>query len=190
MIAPIPTARPFAPPIPSLPLARLALEDAHGPVILREVLIRHPHDVVRGGEQVDVPIESVQLGDVVVVRPGESIPVDGQIIQGNSAVDESMLSGEPLPVDKNPGDPVVGGTINGQGYIKFKATKVGKDTALAGAELIIEEIPVRIRCRDCQAEWRVETPVFRCRECDSGSVEIVSGRELDIRSIEIEENVI
>mgnify|MGYP001815986780 FL=1 len=74
--------------------------------------------------------------------------------------------------------------------LRFCFDVAGKDTALAGAELIIEEIPVRIRCRDCQAEWRVETPAFRCRECDSGSVEIVSGRELDIRSIEIEENVI
>ena len=73
--------------------------------------------------------------------------------------------------------------------LRFCFEVAGKDTALAGAELVIEEIPVRILCRECRAEWTVETPVFRCRKCDSGSVEIVSGRELDIRSIEIEENV-
>jgi len=87
--------------------------------------------VLREGVETEIPLTQVQVDDVVVVRPGESIPVDGQIIQGDSAVDESMLTGEPLPVDKNAGDPLVGGTINGHGYIKFKATKVGRDTALA-----------------------------------------------------------
>jgi Cu+-exporting ATPase len=95
--------------------------------------------VVRDGAETEIPLTRVQVGDVVVVRPGESIPVDGQIIQGNSAVDESMLSGEPLPVDKNPGDPVVGGTINGHGYLKFEATKVGKDTALARIIRLVQE---------------------------------------------------
>jgi Cu+-exporting ATPase len=87
--------------------------------------------VIQEGREMEIPLTRVQVDDVVVVRPGGSIPVDGQIIEGDSAVDESMLSGEPLPVDKKTGDPVVGGTINAHGYIKFKATRVGKDTALA-----------------------------------------------------------
>ena len=95
--------------------------------------------VIRDGAETEIPLTQVKVDDLVVVRPGESIPVDGQIIQGDSAVDESMLSGEPLPVDKKPGDPVVGGTINGHGFIKFKATKVGKDTALAGIIRLVQE---------------------------------------------------
>ena len=95
--------------------------------------------VIREGTETEIPLTQVQVDDVVVVRPGESIPVDGQIIQGDSAVDESMLSGEPLPVDKKPGDPVVGGAVNGHGYIKFKATKVGKDTALARIIRLVQE---------------------------------------------------
>jgi P-type Cu+ transporter len=87
--------------------------------------------VVRDGEGVDVPIEEVQVGDVVVVRPGERIPVDGVVVAGRSAVDESLLTGEPIPVEKGPGDEVVGGTINGQGSFRFEARKVGRDTALA-----------------------------------------------------------
>jgi len=95
--------------------------------------------VIKEGKEKEIPLTRVQVDDVVVVRPGDSIPVDGQIIQGDSAVDESMLSGEPLPVDKKAGDLVVGGTINGQGYIKFKATKVGKDTALARIIRLVQE---------------------------------------------------
>jgi P-type Cu+ transporter len=87
--------------------------------------------VVRDGDPVDVPIEEVEVGDVVVVRPGERIPVDGEVVTGRSAVDESLLTGEPLPVEKGPGDEVVGGTINGQGSFRFEARKVGRDTALA-----------------------------------------------------------
>jgi Cu+-exporting ATPase len=87
--------------------------------------------VVRGGETVDIDIEDVQVGDTVVVRPGERIPVDGRVVEGRSAVDESLLTGEPLPVEKTAGDEVVGGTINGQGGFRFEATKVGRDTALA-----------------------------------------------------------
>jgi P-type Cu+ transporter len=87
--------------------------------------------VVRDGDPVDVPIEEVEVGDVVVVRPGERIPVDGVVVTGRSAVDESLLTGEPLPVEKGPGDEVVGGTINGQGSFRFEARKVGRDTALA-----------------------------------------------------------
>ncbi len=87
--------------------------------------------VVRDGEAADVDIEDVVVGDVVVVRPGEKIPVDGRVVDGHSAVDESLLTGEPLPVEKTEGDEVVGGTINGQGSFRFEATKVGRDTALA-----------------------------------------------------------
>jgi P-type Cu+ transporter len=87
--------------------------------------------VVRGGQVEDVPIEDVEVGDVVVVRPGERLPVDGVVTEGRSAVDESLLTGEPIPVEKGPGDEVVGGTINGQGSFRFRARRVGRDTALA-----------------------------------------------------------
>ena len=86
--------------------------------------------VVRGGTEADLPVEEVVPGDVVVVRPGEKIPVDGTVTEGASAVDESMLTGESLPVDKSPGDEVFGATINRTGSFRFRATKVGKDTAL------------------------------------------------------------
>ncbi|SDD71140.1 heavy metal translocating P-type ATPase [Sporomusa acidovorans] len=95
--------------------------------------------VVRNGQEVDVPVESVLVEDIVVVRPGEKIPVDGVIVEGTSTVDESMLTGESLPVDKKVGDEVVGATINKLGTFKFKATKVGKDTALAQIVRIVEE---------------------------------------------------
>ncbi|WP_374972429.1 heavy metal translocating P-type ATPase [Spongiibacter marinus] len=87
--------------------------------------------VVRNGEEVDIAIEQVQLGDRVRVRPGEKISVDGIVLEGLTAVDESMLTGEPMPVEKAAGDEVVAGTINKSGSILFKATRVGKDTALA-----------------------------------------------------------
>ncbi|MGD2207448.1 MAG: heavy metal translocating P-type ATPase, partial [Anaerolineae bacterium] len=91
------------------------------------------------GQEMDVPIESVRLGDVVIVRPGERLPVDGVVIEGRSAVDESMLTGESLPVDKRPGSEVVGGTINKQGLLKFEATRVGAQTALAQIIRLVEE---------------------------------------------------
>ena len=87
--------------------------------------------VVRDGQEMDVPIEDVQRGDVIRVRPGEKIPVDGEVLEGQSSVDESMLTGEPMPVSKSPGDEVAAGTINKSGSLIFKATRVGKDTALA-----------------------------------------------------------
>ncbi|MDI3281624.1 MAG: copper-translocating P-type ATPase, partial [Bacillota bacterium] len=86
-----------------------------------------------------IPVEEVQVGDLVVVRPGEKIPVDGVIREGTSAVDESMLTGESIPVDKGPGDEVIGATINKHGTFKFEATKVGKDTALAQIIRLVEE---------------------------------------------------
>lgn len=95
--------------------------------------------VIRDGDEMDVPIETVLVGDVILVRPGEKVPVDGVIIEGTSTLDESMLTGESIPVDKKPGDSVVGATINKLGVFKFKATKVGKDTALAQIVRIVEE---------------------------------------------------
>ncbi|HEX8243797.1 MAG TPA: heavy metal translocating P-type ATPase [Longimicrobium sp.] len=86
--------------------------------------------VVRAGAETDIPVEEVVAGDVVVVRPGEKIPVDGTVTEGASAVDESMLTGESIPVEKAPGDEVFGSTINRTGSFRFRATKVGKDTAL------------------------------------------------------------
>lgn len=95
--------------------------------------------LIRQGEEVDVPIEDVLVGDIIVVRPGEKVPVDGMIIEGTSTLDESMLTGESIPVDKKAGDEVVGATINKFGAFKFQATKVGKDTALAQIVRIVEE---------------------------------------------------
>jgi P-type Cu+ transporter len=95
--------------------------------------------VVRSGAEVDVPIDDVRVGDVVIVRPGEKIPVDGVVVEGKSTVDESMLTGESLPVAKTPGASVIGATINKQGLLKFEATKVGKETALAQIIRLVEE---------------------------------------------------
>ena len=95
--------------------------------------------VVRDGVEMDVPIGSVRVGDLVVVRPGERIPVDGIVVDGRSAVDESMLTGEPLPVDKGTGDEVIGATINKQGLLKFEATRVGAETALAQIIRLVQE---------------------------------------------------
>ncbi|MCE5254315.1 MAG: heavy metal translocating P-type ATPase [Actinomycetia bacterium] len=89
--------------------------------------------------EVDVPVEEVAVGDVVVVRPGEKIPVDGVVLEGRSAVDESMLTGESIPVEKGPGDEVIGGTLNRTGSFSFRATKVGRDTALAQIVRLVEE---------------------------------------------------
>ena len=95
--------------------------------------------VVRNGEEVDILIKQVVVGDVVIVRPGEKIPVDGVIIEGNSAIDESMLTGESIPVDKGKDDSVIGATINKQGRLKFEAHKVGAETALAQIIRLVQE---------------------------------------------------
>jgi Cu+-exporting ATPase len=95
--------------------------------------------IVRNGVEQDVPADEVLVGDLVRVRPGEKIAVDGVVIEGKSAVDESMLTGESLPVEKGPGDPVIGATINRQGLLTFEATKVGKETALAQIIKLVEE---------------------------------------------------
>lgn len=95
--------------------------------------------VVRDGEEEDIPVEQVVPGDVIIVRPGEKIPVDGKILEGNSAVDESMLTGESIPVEKKAGDFVVGATINRFGTFRFEATRVGKDTVLSQIIRMVEE---------------------------------------------------
>jgi Cu+-exporting ATPase len=87
--------------------------------------------IVRAGAEVDVPLEEVRVGDMVRVRPGESVPVDGRIVEGESQIDESMLTGEPMPVEKGPGAEVIGATMNGNATFLFRATRVGRDTALA-----------------------------------------------------------
>jgi Cu+-exporting ATPase len=91
------------------------------------------------GNEEEVPISEVQSGDVVIVKPGEKIPVDGEVIEGRTSVDESMLTGESIPVEKNPGSEVTGATLNKNGSIKFRAEKVGKDTALAQIIRLVEE---------------------------------------------------
>jgi len=95
--------------------------------------------VLRDGAEQDIPIEQVRVGDVILVRPGEKIPVDGAVLEGHSAVDESMITGESLPVEKGPGDAVIGATINRQGLLKFEATKVGRETALAQIIRLVEQ---------------------------------------------------
>src|SRR5215204_2867263 len=95
--------------------------------------------VVRGGEELDVPVESVDIGDVVVVRPGEKIPVDGLVLSGESAIDESMITGESIPVMKREGDEVIGATMNTSGSFRFETTKVGQDTALYQIMRMVEE---------------------------------------------------
>lgn len=91
------------------------------------------------GVEEEIPISEVQVGDVVIVKPGEKIPVDGEVVEGRTSVDESMLTGESMPVEKNPGSKVTGATLNKTGFIKFGAKKVGKDTALAQIVKLVEE---------------------------------------------------
>lgn len=95
--------------------------------------------IIRNEQELEVPVEDVQVGDIVLVKPGEKIPVDGVIIEGRSSIDESMLTGESLPVEKGPGDAVIGATLNKLGMVKFEATKVGKETALAQIVKLVEE---------------------------------------------------
>jgi Cu+-exporting ATPase len=95
--------------------------------------------VLKDGKETEVPLSQVKVGDMIIIRPGQSIPVDGRVLEGESAVDESMLTGESIPVDKRPGDKIAGGTINLEGFLKFEATRVGKDTALAQIIRLVQE---------------------------------------------------
>ncbi len=95
--------------------------------------------VVRDGSEADIPVEEVLVNDIVIVRPGEKIPVDGEVMEGSSAVDESMITGESFPVSKKVGDEVIGATINKTGSFRFRATKVGKDTALANIIRLVQD---------------------------------------------------
>ena len=95
--------------------------------------------VLKDGREIDLPIEEVQTGDIILIRPGEKIPVDGELMEGRSAVDESMLTGESLPVEKGPGDMVVGSTINKSGSFRFKATRIGQDTVLSQIIKMVED---------------------------------------------------
>src|SRR6266487_3696171 len=111
------------------------------------------------GEIRTVPVEQVQVGDRLLLRPGEKVPVDGLVTEGESAIDESMVTGESLPVSKQPGDEVIGGTVNGSGSLRFKATKVGSDTALAQIVQLVQtaqnsKAPAQ-RLADRAAEWLV-----------------------------------
>jgi Cu+-exporting ATPase len=119
--------------------------------------------LVRNGEEVDVPISSVQIGDVLRVRPGEKIPVDGVVVDGRSSVDESMVSGEPIPVEKEAGSRVTGATINGTGSLTIRAERVGNDTLLAQIVRMVSEAqrtraPIQ-RLADVIAAWFVPAVV-------------------------------
>lgn len=96
-------------------------------------------NVIRAGAEVSIPVDTVQVGDIIVVRPGEKLPVDGIVTEGMTSVDESMLTGESIPVEKQTGDKVIGASINKNGTIRFQATKVGKDTALSQIIKLVED---------------------------------------------------
>ncbi len=120
--------------------------------------------IIREGVESEVPVEEVQVGDVVVVRPGEKIPVDGKVIEGYSGVDEKVITGESIPVEKRKGDEVIGATMNKTGMLKFEATKIGKDTALAQIIALVEDAlsskaPVQ-RIADIAAGYFVPTIIL------------------------------
>ena len=120
--------------------------------------------VVRDGQEQDVAVELVQIGDIVIVRPGEKVPVDGEIVEGRSSLDESMVTGESIPVTKGAGDTVIGATINQTGSFRFSAAKVGKDTMLAQIIKLVEQAqgskaPVQ-RLADLVASYFVPTVMF------------------------------
>ena len=122
--------------------------------------------VLRGGTEVEIPVEDVQVGDRIVVRPGGSIPVDGLIVEGTSAVDESALTGESLPVDKTVGDKVSAATINKSGSFVFEATRVGEDTTLAQMIRLVEEASsskapiakLADKVPGCSCPWSLASP--------------------------------
>jgi len=95
--------------------------------------------VIRDGKEIEINIDEVRVGDLIIVKPGEKIPVDGEVIEGNTSVDESMLTGESIPVEKNVGDKVIGASINKNGTIKYRASKIGKDTVLSQIIRLVED---------------------------------------------------
>ncbi len=95
--------------------------------------------IIKDGKEVEISIDEVEVGDIIVVKPGEKMPVDGVVVEGTTSVDESMLTGESIPVEKHIGDPVIGASINKNGSIRYEATKVGKDTALAQIIKLVED---------------------------------------------------
>jgi Cu+-exporting ATPase len=95
--------------------------------------------ILKDGKELEIPIEEVEVGDIIIVKPGEKMPVDGEVVEGLTSVDESMLTGESMPVEKNVGDKIIGASINKNGTIKYKATRVGKDTALAQIIKLVED---------------------------------------------------
>jgi len=109
--------------------------------------------LLRDGQEVEVPIDEVEVGDTCLVRPGEAVPVDGVVVEGYSAVDESMMTGESIPVEKGPGDAVLGGTINLTGAFKMRATRVGKETALSQMIRLVEEAQGRRAPIQRLADW-------------------------------------
>jgi Cu+-exporting ATPase len=98
--------------------------------------------VERNGKETEIPVEQISVGDIFLVRPGEKVPVDGRVIEGHSSLDQSMITGESIPVEKNPGDEVIGATINKTGLLRAEATKVGQDTALAQIVKLVEEAQI------------------------------------------------
>jgi Cu+-exporting ATPase len=120
--------------------------------------------VVRDEQELEIPVDDVRAGDVVAVRPGEKVPVDGEIVDGRSSIDESMVTGEPIPVTKGPGEAVIGATINQTGAFRFRATKVGKDTMLAQIIKMVQEAqasraPIQ-RLADLVASYFVPAVIF------------------------------
>ena len=95
--------------------------------------------ILKDGREVELPIEEVEVGDIILVKPGERMPVDGEVVEGTTSVDESMLTGESIPIEKNIGDPIIGASINKNGHIKYRATKVGKDTVLSQIIKLVED---------------------------------------------------
>ena len=120
--------------------------------------------VLRGGVEAEVPVDEVVLGDVVLVRPGEKVPVDGEILDGHSAVDESMVTGESMPVEKGPGDVAIGATVNQTGAFRMRATKVGRETMLAQIVRLVQaaqssKAPIQ-RLADATSRWFVPGVLF------------------------------